>query len=69
MSYASLPSYLPRFPGTMHLLCLNSPAMSLSALLVGTLLTLQANALPGRDDPTILRRACPDYTTYASTPQ
>lgn len=43
--------------------------MPLSTLLLGGLLALQAHALPGRDNPAILRRACPDYTTYASTPQ
>jgi hypothetical protein len=43
--------------------------MPLSTLLLGGLLALQAHALPGRDNPAILRRACPDYTSYASTPQ
>ncbi|KAJ5900707.1 Meiotically protein [Penicillium subrubescens] len=42
--------------------------MPLSTLLLGGLLALQAHALPGRDNPAILRRACPDYTSYASTP-
>ncbi|KXG52688.1 Six-hairpin glycosidase [Penicillium griseofulvum] len=33
-----------------------------------SLLGLQVGALPERDNPAILRRACPDYTSYASTP-
>lgn len=44
-------------------------AMTLPAVLAVALLGLQAGALPDRDDPAILRRACPDYTSYASTPQ
>lgn len=44
-------------------------AMTLPVVLAVALLSLQAGALPGRDDPAILRRACPDYTSYASTPQ
>lgn len=47
----------------------NSPAMLLSTILLGGLLALQAHALPERDNLAILRRACPDYTAYASTPQ
>ncbi|CAI7648642.1 unnamed protein product [Penicillium pancosmium] len=42
--------------------------MTLSTLLVGALLASQASAIPGRDNPAILKRACPDYTSYASTP-
>lgn len=45
------------------------PVMTLPAVLAVALLGLQAGALPDRDDPAILRRACPDYTSYASTPQ
>lgn len=43
--------------------------MTLPAVLAVALLSLQASALPDSDDPAILRRACPDYTSYASTPQ
>ncbi|KAF7716150.1 Exo-alpha-1,6-mannosidase [Penicillium ucsense] len=42
--------------------------MPLSALLLGGLLASSTYALPGRDSPTVHRRACPDYTSYASTP-
>ncbi|CAG8903557.1 unnamed protein product [Penicillium egyptiacum] len=42
--------------------------MTLFAVVAVALLGLQAGALQGRDDPAILRRACPDYTSYASTP-
>ncbi|KAJ5585023.1 uncharacterized protein N7459_004823 [Penicillium hispanicum] len=42
--------------------------MRLSALLALALLGFEVSALPGRDDPAILRRACPDYTSYSSTP-
>ncbi|KAJ5770283.1 uncharacterized protein N7511_002334 [Penicillium nucicola] len=41
--------------------------MTRSVILTASLLGL-ANALPGRDDPAILKRACPDYVSYASTP-
>lgn len=44
-------------------------AMTLPAVFAVALMGLQAGALPDRDDPAILRRACPDYTSYASTPQ
>lgn len=44
-------------------------AMALPAVLAVALLGLQTGALADRDDPAILRRACPDYTSYASTPQ
>lgn len=43
--------------------------MNIPTALAIALLGLQASALPDRDDPAILRRACPDYTSYASTPQ
>jgi hypothetical protein len=42
--------------------------MTLSVILAASLLGL-SNALPGRDNPAILKRACPDYVSYASTPQ
>jgi hypothetical protein len=42
--------------------------MTLSAVFAASLLGF-ANALSGRDDPAILKRACPDYVSYASTPQ
>lgn len=43
--------------------------MTFSALFVGALLASQASAIPGRDNNAILKRACPDYVSYASTPQ
>lgn len=43
--------------------------MSVFGVLVVALLGLQVNALPGRDHPALLRRACPDYVSYASKPQ
>jgi len=43
--------------------------MTFSALFVGALLASQASAIPGRDSNAILKRACPDYVSYASTPQ
>ncbi|KAJ5218882.1 Meiotically protein [Penicillium cinerascens] len=42
--------------------------MPLSTLFVGSLLALQAGAMPGRDNAAVLRRACPDYTSYSQTP-
>ncbi|KAJ5611833.1 hypothetical protein N7528_008938 [Penicillium herquei] len=42
--------------------------MPISTFLTAGLLALQVHALPGRDSPALMRRACPDYTTYASTP-
>ncbi|KAJ5709803.1 Meiotically protein [Penicillium malachiteum] len=42
--------------------------MPISTFLTAGLLALQVHALPGRDNPALMRRACPDYTTYASTP-
>ncbi|KAI2789513.1 Meiotically protein [Penicillium oxalicum] len=42
--------------------------MPLSTWLLGGLLVSKANALPNRDNPVVLRRECPDYTSYASTP-
>ncbi|KAJ5894695.1 hypothetical protein N7495_006386 [Penicillium taxi] len=53
---------VPLFP-----LNLNSPGMSFSALLAAIPLLSLASATPG-DSPAILRRACPEYTSYASTP-
>lgn len=66
ISYAS-PLIYPGFPPV--LLSTNSPAMPLSTLFVGSLLALQAGALPGRDNAAVLRRACPDYTSYSQTQQ
>lgn len=43
--------------------------MPISTFLAAGLLALQVNALPGRDSPALLRRACPDYTTYSAQPQ
>ncbi|KAJ6119746.1 Six-hairpin glycosidase [Penicillium sp. IBT 18751x] len=48
-------------------LATNLPVMPLSTLLVGSLLALQAGAIPGRDNAAVLRRACPDYTSYSQT--
>ncbi|CAG8108950.1 unnamed protein product [Penicillium olsonii] len=42
--------------------------MTLSTVLAIALLGTQATALPGRDESAIVRRACPEYTSYASTP-
>ena len=47
---------------------LPNSTMSLSTVLAVALLASQVNALPGRDRP-LLRRACPDYVSYSSTPQ
>lgn len=59
---------IPRIqaPSLYHLFY---PAMSLSRLLVGALVAAQVSAMLEPNNPTILRRACPDYTSYASTPQ
>jgi hypothetical protein len=66
-----IPSYLPQFPHNF-LFASTIPkvpaAMTLSAVFAASLLGF-ANALSGRDDPAILKRACPDYVSYASTPQ
>jgi hypothetical protein len=59
----------PILPGRCFFIHLASPVMTLSTLLVGALLVSQASAIPGRNNPAILKRACPDYTSYASTPQ
>lgn len=66
ISYAS-PFIYPDFP--LRLASTNSPVMPLSMLLVGSLLALQAGAMPGRDNAAVLRRACPDYTSYSQTQQ
>ncbi|KAJ5102161.1 Six-hairpin glycosidase [Penicillium alfredii] len=40
----------------------------ISSVILAIALGLQATALPARDDPAILRRACPDYVSYSATP-